>query len=289
MDGETIKVDGAPVEQTVAPGSVSDHVPSNEPRFLLYRYKPRKSESSSDGHVGRLSLHLSRSGKNSDLTPSTSPQTVFVYSCPPSSKIKQKMVYSSSKAGFLNYIEKDVGITLARKYEVDGPREITDDLIEPDLASAASAAKSGSASAAAAATKLAFKRPVAPGRPRSAAANDETPSSSGGGGNVSSRIAAFERKDSESKAPAPKPLNMVKKESKPEPAAASPVEASPVKETEEAAEPSPSTPAAGSPMEEVIAEASKEEEAAPAAAAPSKAENKDKEDEEAAVKDDEWD
>jgi hypothetical protein len=133
--------------------------------------------------------------------------TVFIYSCPPSSKIKQKMVYSSSKAALLNYIEKDINMSLARKYEVDGPAEITDDLIEPDLAEASAKASGSSSAASTGPTKLAFKRPVAPGRPRSSQSNEDpvaAPKASSSGGSISSRIAAFEKRDSDVKAASPK-------------------------------------------------------------------------------------
>ncbi|KAJ2719090.1 Twinfilin-1 [Coemansia sp. Benny D115] len=48
--------------------------------------------------------------------------SVFVYSCPSASNIKERMVYSSFKYGFLVTI-KDMGIDVHAKIEVDNPRE----------------------------------------------------------------------------------------------------------------------------------------------------------------------
>jgi hypothetical protein len=100
-------------------------------------------------------------------------------------------------------------LPLARKYEVDGPAEITDDLIEPDLAEAYAKASGAASSASTGPTKLAFKRPVAPGRPRSSQSNEDpvpAPKASSSGGSISSRIAAFEKRDSDVKAASPKML-----------------------------------------------------------------------------------
>lgn len=45
---------------------------------------------------------------------------VFIYTCPPGSKIKERMVYASTKQGFLASMNSDMGIEIAKK--VSGTR-----------------------------------------------------------------------------------------------------------------------------------------------------------------------
>ncbi|KAI9030464.1 hypothetical protein DFJ74DRAFT_656721 [Hyaloraphidium curvatum] len=282
VDGETIKLDKDPVSEPVSTKDIGSHVPAAEPRFVVFRYQ-RRGDSNGGGHI------------------------LFFYCCPPSAKIKLKMVYSSSKAGLLTFLEKDAGLILARKYEVDGPAEITDELIEPDLESAK--ASSSAAAAPASPAKLAFKRPAAPGRPRSAASNEGEAS----GGSVSSRVAAFENLEREVRQPAPKPAAAkAKPATKVEPAK---VEPEGKKEEPVAAEPEPTSASAEevpdaapkpteAPAEEVPdaapasaeeapretgSEEGKEPEAPIAVAEATKEEASKPDENDEPVKDDEWD
>ena len=40
---------------------------------------------------------------------------VFIYTCPSGSKIKERMVYASTKQGFLASMSSDMGIEIAKK------------------------------------------------------------------------------------------------------------------------------------------------------------------------------
>jgi twinfilin-like protein len=79
---------------------------------------------------------------------------IFVYVCPPSAKIREKMLYSASKGPLLKLAEEH-GLKPVSKYEVDDMSELEKDRIEQDLT------KPDTASLA---PKLAFKKPTAPGR-----------------------------------------------------------------------------------------------------------------------------
>lgn len=71
--------------------SISD----TEPRFSFFKYAHKI-----DG---------------SDQTP-----LIFIYTCPPGSKIKERMVYASSKAGVIRAAEDELGFEFAKK--VSSPR-----------------------------------------------------------------------------------------------------------------------------------------------------------------------
>jgi hypothetical protein len=42
-------------------------------------------------------------------------ETVFIYTCPPSSKLREKMLYSSSRNGVVATAEKEADIKVAKK------------------------------------------------------------------------------------------------------------------------------------------------------------------------------
>ncbi len=50
---------------------------------------------------------------------------VFIYTCPSGSKIKERMIYASTKEGFISGVSSDIGIEVAKKIEVSSPDEIT--------------------------------------------------------------------------------------------------------------------------------------------------------------------
>ncbi|KAJ3285027.1 Twinfilin-1 [Borealophlyctis nickersoniae] len=99
---------------------------------------------------------------------------VFSYVCPPSSKVKERMLYSSSRATVLAYVEETVGISVPKKIELDDMTELDEtDLLDslhpkkPELLTA----------------KPAFARPARPGgRGPARVSRPGTPASTGGGG-----------------------------------------------------------------------------------------------------------
>ncbi|KAJ3417576.1 AAA ATPase, CDC48 sub [Chytridiales sp. JEL 0842] len=52
---------------------------------------------------------------------------LFGYICPPSSKIKQRMVFSSAKAAVVHYIENTANISISRKCELDAITELKEE------------------------------------------------------------------------------------------------------------------------------------------------------------------
>ena len=67
-------------------------ISSTEPRYSFFRYSHQ---------VG---------GAGSEQAP-----IVFIYTCPSSSKIKERMIYASTKQGFLTAMSSDMGIEIAKK------------------------------------------------------------------------------------------------------------------------------------------------------------------------------
>ena len=70
---------------------LSAAISDTEPRYSFFRYTHHDAEG-----LKRDSL-------------------VFIYTCPSSSKIKERMVYASSKLTFLNAVESELGVEIARK------------------------------------------------------------------------------------------------------------------------------------------------------------------------------
>lgn len=91
MKDETIELVGS--TDTDADG-LTAAISSTEPRYSFFRY-PHQVE-------------------GSEQSPSPSP-IVFIYTCPPASKIKERMVYASTKQGFLAAMTSDLGIEIAKK------------------------------------------------------------------------------------------------------------------------------------------------------------------------------
>ncbi|KAK6517961.1 Twinfilin-1 [Arthrobotrys conoides] len=75
---------------------------------------------------------------------------VFIYTCPPSSKIKERMLYASSRSSVLAIAERDAGLTIAKKLESGDP-----DISEQQLAEEFQPKTE---------QKQAFQRPKRPGR-----------------------------------------------------------------------------------------------------------------------------
>ncbi|KAI8344054.1 hypothetical protein BC941DRAFT_407633 [Chlamydoabsidia padenii] len=58
---------------------------------------------------------------------------VFIYTCPPSSKIREKMLYSSSKANVITGATSKADITVLKKFETSDPSDVTEDYLTEDL------------------------------------------------------------------------------------------------------------------------------------------------------------
>ena len=78
----------------ISPLDLSSHIPSDKPAYIFYQY------------------------------PSTS-TTIFIYTCPASSKIKERMLYSSCRRSVLELARAE-GVEVAKRLEADGPADITE-------------------------------------------------------------------------------------------------------------------------------------------------------------------
>ncbi|KAM0753190.1 actin depolymerizing protein [Meredithblackwellia eburnea MCA 4105] len=98
---------------------------------------------------------------------------VFIYSCPPTSPIKSRLLYSSSVGGVLTNA-KTLGLEVAKKIETSSPEEVNESFIDEEFGPSG-VASAGPASGTAtptgstplpAAEGKSFARPARPGRKR---------------------------------------------------------------------------------------------------------------------------
>lgn len=69
---------------------LSKKLSEEEPRYSFFRYRP-EAEGTEDGGV------------------------VFVYTCPPGSKVKERMVYACSVRGVMAAAHKEAGLEITRR------------------------------------------------------------------------------------------------------------------------------------------------------------------------------
>ncbi|KAF2229024.1 actin depolymerizing protein [Viridothelium virens] len=112
---------------SATPHSLASAISSSEPRYSFYRYSETSSESGSDQPV------------------------VFIYTCPSESKIKERMLYASSRASIIAIAASEAGIEVSKKLEATNPDEITAQTLHDEF-NPKSEQKSG------------FARPKRPGR-----------------------------------------------------------------------------------------------------------------------------
>jgi twinfilin len=121
---ETIQLAGV---DSVSTSSLSSTISCTEPRFSFFKY----NYTSSDG---------------SSLSP-----TVFIYTCPTASKIKERMVYASSRSWAVKIAEDEAGLIVEKKLELSDPEDISESSIEEEFNPKVE-------------VKKAFDRPKRPGR-----------------------------------------------------------------------------------------------------------------------------
>ncbi|TID14519.1 actin depolymerizing protein [Venturia nashicola] len=122
---ETIVLAEAPVEG-VKTSELASHIAAGEPRYSFYKH----SYNGVDG-------------------PATA--TVFIYTCPTASKVKDRMLYASSRRSAESLAEKEAGLKLAKKLEATDPSEITAQTIDDEFETKQE-------------TKSGFSKPKRPGR-----------------------------------------------------------------------------------------------------------------------------
>jgi len=87
--------------------------------------------------------------------------TIFIYSCPEKSKVKEKMTYSSARNTVVNYVENDYKIKLDKRIEISHESDLDENSIITDLHTV------GSRNASPINSPMAVhKRPAPPGRRR---------------------------------------------------------------------------------------------------------------------------
>ncbi|OJJ88423.1 twinfilin [Aspergillus glaucus CBS 516.65] len=96
---ETLKLVGS--ESSVDPNSVQSHISSSSPQYTYYHYP------------------------DSDAV-------IFIYTCPSGSKIKERMLFASSRNNAL-VIAGEQGLKIARKIEAFGPDEISGDRLREEV------------------------------------------------------------------------------------------------------------------------------------------------------------
>lgn len=111
-------------------GEVVQAISTSEPRFTFFRYRP--SRAGTDDKDVLLFFY-------------TNPAT------PGTKAIKNRMIYPLQKRAVLTMAEKECGCAAEKKFEVEDPSEITEELVLDELFPKVE-------------TKTAFRRPKRPGR-----------------------------------------------------------------------------------------------------------------------------
>jgi twinfilin-like protein len=131
-----------PLIEGVAPGQLTGHFSTQEPRYGFYKH----SFSSAEGAQSAV---------------------IFIYTCPSPTKVRDRMIYASSRRSAEMIAERDAGITISKKVrgivtvrttyanitqiEATDPGEITAESIEAEFTPKQE-------------TKAAFAKPKRPGR-----------------------------------------------------------------------------------------------------------------------------
>ncbi|KAJ3163775.1 Twinfilin-1 [Geranomyces variabilis] len=92
---------------------------------------------------------------------------VFAYVCPPSSKVKERMIYSSFRNTLIQSVEKQMAIPIAKKLEVDNIDELDESELQSELQNIGTPEQS----------KKSFARPPRAGRGPARVSRPATPNS----------------------------------------------------------------------------------------------------------------
>jgi twinfilin-like protein len=125
IDVPSETIDLASVDSASA-STLSSTISSKEPRYSFFRYNYES--------------------EGSPLSP-----IIFIYTCPTASKIKERMVYASSRSWAVRIAETEAGLKVEKKLEMSDPDDITESSIEEEFKPKVE-------------VKKAFERPKRPGR-----------------------------------------------------------------------------------------------------------------------------
>ncbi|KAF2456547.1 hypothetical protein BDY21DRAFT_347512 [Lineolata rhizophorae] len=116
------------VPSSIALAQLPTSISSAEPRYTFYKHVYTPPES---------------------LSPVSA--VIFIYTCPSSSSIKERMLYASSRRGVLSLAETESGVAVAKKLEASTPDEISAETIQEEFQPRQE-------------TKTGFAKPKRPGR-----------------------------------------------------------------------------------------------------------------------------
>ncbi|KAK4502438.1 hypothetical protein PRZ48_005863 [Zasmidium cellare] len=131
LPDETLTLDSS--ADSIQPEQVGGLISTTEPRFSFYSHP----QTSAEGGAG--------------------PTILFIYTCPTGSKIKERMIYSTSKSWTRIVAERDAGITISKSLEATEPNEITAETL-------GGGSQSAEQSEAEKKPSTGFARPKRPGR-----------------------------------------------------------------------------------------------------------------------------
>ena len=90
------------------------------------------------------------------------PQILYIYTCPPASKIKDRMMYSTSKTFTRYFAEQNAGLVIAKSLEASDPSEISEQELAAEFGG--SSGGQGADAGEKVEAKGGFARPKRPGR-----------------------------------------------------------------------------------------------------------------------------
>src|SRR5438128_1316992 len=116
--GESIELASA---TQIDVGQLSESIPTDVPRFSFFAYKHNYNGEEFDS-IGvkfvkfyeKCTIYPIR-----EILTRLSLLIVFIYTCPPSSKIRERMLYSSSKASVISTGQSECGLTIAKKVRLE--------------------------------------------------------------------------------------------------------------------------------------------------------------------------
>jgi len=96
---ETLVLDST--SEDVQPSGLSGMISGSDPRFTFFSIAAGQAEA----------------------------KIVFIYTCPETSKIKERMIYASSRARVVSLAEQEVGLQIAKRLEGSDPAEFTAEVL----------------------------------------------------------------------------------------------------------------------------------------------------------------
>lgn len=135
LPDETLQLESS--TDGVEPANVAASISSSEPRYSFYS-------------------HPAASG--------STPMTLFIYTCPSGSKIKERMVYSTGKSWTRIVAERDAGIEVTKSLEATEPAELTADVLNDGVGAGTVSEESSRSATPSASAGGGFARPKRPGR-----------------------------------------------------------------------------------------------------------------------------